>query len=334
MKAVLIEAFQPFGDKDALPVREIAVPEPGPHEVRLTVHAAGLNFADTLMVAGKYQVKPSLPFSPGMEVAGVVSSVGKEVSGIALGDRMMSMCGWGAFAEEVCVPAAMAFPVPAQVGLDVAAIFPITYGTTYHALVDRAELRHDEWMVVHGAGSGVGLNAVELGRLMGARVIAVAGSESKLEAARLYGAYDLIDSRSANIRDRVLQLTGGKGADVIFDPVGGEVFEGALRYVSPQGRLLVLGFASGTIPVIKANLVLLKGCQIVGVNTALFIRDSLPEYRRRFEMMMRWVADGRLRPLVGSHYDLEGVGRAMSDLTSRKVKGKAVITPARSDKHT
>lgn len=326
MKAVWVEEFT---DPTMLRVKDVPSPEPKPGEVKIAVHAAGLNFADTLMVAGRYQVKPPFPFAPGMEVAGIVTGLGEDVRGVRIGDRVMSMCGWGAFAEETCVSATMVFPVHEEVSLETAAIFPITYGTTYHALSDRAELKHDEWMIVHGAGSGVGLNAVELGRLMGARVGAVAASAEKLNVAREYGADVLIDSRSENVRQRVLELTNGRGADVVFDPVGGDVFDDAIHYIAPGGRLLVLGFASGRIPSADANLVLLKGFQIVGVNTAILIREDLPLYRRRFAMMMRWVASGRLRPLVGATYPLEEIAQAMSDLLARKIVGKAVIRPSR-----
>jgi len=324
MKAVRVESF---GGPSALQVREVASPRPKNGEVKIAVEAAGLNFADTLMVSGRYQVKPPFPFSPGMEVAGVVTELGEGVHDIRVGDRVMSMCGWGAFAEEAIVAASMTFPVHDDVDLRTAAIVPITYGTTYHALVDRASLKHDEWMVVHGAGSGVGLNAVELGRLMGARVVAVAGSDEKLDTARRYGADVLIDSRRVNVRQRVLELTAGRGADVVFDPVGGDVFDDAIHYTAPAGRLLVLGFASGRIPSVDANLVLLKGLQVVGVNTAILIRDDLPLYRGRFEMMMRWIAAGRLRPLIGATYALEETARAMDDLLARRITGKAVICP-------
>ncbi len=326
MKAVWVDSF---GDPAQLKVRDIPSPRPKGHEVKLSVRAAGLNFADTLMVAGRYQVSPTFPFTPGMEVAGVVTQLGEDVTGVRIGDRVMSMCGYGAFAEEICISAAMAFPVRDDVDFRTAAIIPITYGTTYHALVDRAALQHDEWLIVHGAGSGIGLNAVELGRLMGGRVVAVAASDEKLQAAKSYGADLLIDSRRENVRARVLELTGGRGADVVFDPIGGDVFDDALHYTAPAGRLLVLGFASGRIPSADANLVLLKEFQIVGVNTAVLIRDNLPLYRQRFEMMMRWVAAGRLRPLVGATYPLEETAQAMSDLLARRITGKAVICPQR-----
>lgn len=328
MRAVWIESV---ADPRTVQVKQVPAPQPSRAEVKLAVRAAGLNFADTLVVSGLYQVKAGFPFAPGMEVAGVVTQVGEDVHGVAVGDRVMSMCGSGAFAEEVCIPGRMAFPIHDDVGFETAAIVPITYGTTFHALVDRAALRQDEWMIVHGAASGVGLNAVELGRLMGARVVAVAGSEEKLNTARRYGADILIDYRRENVRERVLQLTGGRGADVVFDPVGGDVFDEAIHYMAPGGRLLVLGFASGRIPAADANLVLLKGFQIVGVNTALLIRDDLPLYRRRFEMMMRWIAAGRLRPLIGARYPLEETAQAMRDLLDRKIIGKAVVLPQLSE---
>lgn len=324
MKAVWVEAF---GEPAAVQVREVPSPQPKRGEVKIAVEAAGLNFADTLMVSGRYQVKPPFPFSPGMEVAGIVTQLGEDVRDIHVGDRVMSMCGWGAFAEEAILSAAMTFPVHDEVDLRTGAIVPITYSTTYHALVDRASLKHDEWMVVHGSGSGVGLNAVELGRLMGARVVAVGSSDEKLNTAKSYGADVLVDSRHENVRQRVLELTAGRGADVVFDPVGGDVFDDATHYMAPAGRLLVLGFASGRIPSINVNRVLLKGFQIVGVNTAILIRDDLPLYRRRFEMMMRWIAAGRLRPLVGTTYSLNETARAMGDLLARRIIGKAVICP-------
>jgi NADPH2:quinone reductase len=322
MKAVWIEQFSEPG---SVAVKEVPSPEPGTGQVLLDVHAAGVNFADTLMVSGRYQVKPPFPFSPGMEVAGVVRRLGADVTGLAIGDRVMSMCGWGAFAEQICVGADMTFPVPQAVSLETAAAFPITYGTVYHAFRDRAALKHDEWLVVHGAGSGVGLNAVELGKLFGARVVAVASSDSKLQAAHRYGADVLIDYRTQDVRASVLALTGDRGADVIFDPVGGAVFDSALHYIAPEGRVLVVGFASGTISSAPANLVLLKGCQIVGVNTALLIRDALPEYRRRFDMMLRWVADGRLNPVAPTMYALERAAQALDDIAQRRITGKAVI---------
>jgi len=322
MKAAWVESYT---DPATLQVREVPSPVPGPQDVKLAVHSAGLNFGDMLMAAGRYQIKPPLPFAPGMEVAGVVSAVGAEVHGLHVGDRVFSMCGWGAYADEVCIPASMAFPVHDAVSLETAAIFPIAYGTVYHTLVDRAALRHDEWLVVHGAGSGVGLVAVEMGRLLGARVIAVAGSDARLDAARRYGAEVVLDHRRDAVRERVLELTGGRGADVIFDPVGGDVFDGALRYIATGGRLLVIGFASGTIAKAPTNILLLKGFSVVGVNTATLIRDDLPTYRKRFEMMMRWVADGRLAPLVGARYRLDEIATAMADLRLRKHAGKPVI---------
>jgi len=325
MRAIWVERFAEPPD---LQLKTVPMPALRAGEVRIAVHAAGLNFADTLMAAGRYQVKPPLPFAPGMEAAGVVDALGEGVQGLQVGQRVMTMCGWGAFAEAVCVSAGMVFPIPDAVGMEPAATFPITYGTTYHALTDRAALQPGEWLVVHGAGSGVGLNAVELGRLMGARVIAVCSSARKLEAVLRYRPEVLIDHAKEDVRERVLELTGGRGADVIFDPVGGDVFQQSLRCIAPSGRLLVLGFASGTIPHAAANRILLKGCAVVGVNTARLIGDDLPLYRRRFEMMLRWVADGRLAPLVGARYALDELPRAMHELINRQIAGKAVVLPS------
>ena len=239
-------------------VEEVANPRaPGKGEVKIAVHAAGLNFPDTLMVAGKYQVKPPFPFSPGMECAGVVTAVGDEVTEVKPGDRVMATPGNGGMAEEVIAPADSVFRIPDRMSFEQAAGFPVTYGTVYYALVDRAQLKPGEVLLVNGAAGGVGSNAVEIGKILGAKIIATAGSSEKLEVAKRLGAEEGINYSKESIKDRMKALTNGRGADVIFDPVGGDVFDESLRSIAMDGRLLVIGFASGRIPAVPANVVLL-----------------------------------------------------------------------------
>lgn len=322
MKAVLCKAY---GGPETLTVEDIPSQDPGRKEVRIAVHSAGLNFPDTLIIQGKYQFKPAFPFSPGMEVAGVVEAVGSEVTSLKVGQRVMATTGHGGFAETVVAPSASVFPIPDQMSFDHAAGFPITYGTTYHALVDRGGLQAGEWLLVHGAGGGVGLNAVELGRLLGAKIIATAGSAEKLALAKQYGAEHVIDYSKEKIRDRVKDITGGNGADVIYDPVGGDVFDESMRCIAWQGRLLVIGFASGRIPEMPANLALLKGCDVRGVFWGAFAARDPGRNRANFEKMLGWYAEGKLKPHVSGRYQLNDVAKAMNDLLARKVTGKAII---------
>ena len=322
LKALLCKQF---GPPASLVLEEVEPVALDAREVRVAVHAAGLNFADTLMIAGRYQIKPTLPFSPGMEMAGVVSETGPGVTRVKVGDRVMSTCVYGGFAEERCISEDMVFPLPDEVDFVTAAAFPITYGTTYHALTDRAALKCGEWLLVHAASSGVGLNAVELGKLLGAKVIACSSTDEKLKIIQGYGADEVINYTHENIRDRVLAITAGHGADAIFDPVGGDVFDESLRCIAWEGRLLVVGFAAGRIQQVPANHVLLKECQIVGVNTAQFIKHKLEEYRSRFTMLLRWTAEGKLRPLISATYPLDQVPQAMAVVMARSVTGKIVI---------
>ena len=322
MKAVLCKAF---GPPESLVIEEVPSPKVGPKDVRIAVHAAGLNFPDTLIIEGKYQFKPPFPFSPGMEVGGVVLEVGSEVTLVKPGQRVTASTGNGAFAEEAVAPEQNVHPIPDSMDFAAAAAFPVTYGTTYHALVDRANLQPGEWLLVHGAGGGVGLNAVELGKLMGARVIATAGSPEKLKLAQSYGAEAIIDYSKEKIRDRVKEITGGHGADVIYDPVGGDVFDESMRCIAWEGRLLVIGFASGRIPQLPANLVLLKGCEVVGVFWGSFAQREPMRNRANFATMLQWFADGKLKPHVSSSFGLDEVPQAMRALLARKVTGKAVI---------
>lgn len=302
-----------------------SLPPPGSGQVKIAVHAAGLNFPDTLMVAGKYQVKPPLPFSPGMECAGVVMEVGAGVSEVKTGDRVMASPGIGAMAEEVIAPAAGTFRIPDSMSFEQAAGFPVTYGTTYYALVDRARLKPGEVLMVHGAAGGVGSNAVEIGKILGATVIATAGSDAKLEVARGYGADHTINYSTESIKDRTRALTLDRGADVIFDPVGGDVFDESLRCIAPEGRLLVIGFASGRIPSAPANLMLLKDASLVGVFWGGFTKRDPGRNRANFESMFRWFEAGKLHPPVSKVFPLEAVPQAMNALLSRQATGKLVI---------
>jgi len=326
MKAVVCKAF---GPPESLVVEEIASPRPADKQVKIAVHAAGLNFPDTLMVAGKYQVKPRFPFTPGMECAGVVVEVGAEVSRVSPGNRVMAMTGYGSMAEEVLAPESGSFRSPDGMSFEQASGFPVTYGTVYYALVDRARLKAGEVLLVHGAAGGVGLNAVEIGKITGATVIASAGSDEKLQVARRYGADHLLNYSTENVKDRIKELTNDHGADVIFDPVGGDVFDQSIRCIAPNGRLLVIGFASGRIPVVPANLVLLKGCDVVGVYWGAFAQREPENNRSNFESMFRWFEAGKLRPPVSMTFPLDQVPQAMNTLLSRRATGKLIITTGR-----
>lgn len=325
MRAMLV---QEFGAPGAMVLREVEAPSPAAGEVRIAVHAAGVNFADLLMIAGKYQQKPALPFSAGMEVSGTVSALGANVEGLRVGDRVMALCVHGGFAQEVCVDRCFVFQVPDGVDLDQAAAFPVAYGTAYHALVDRGRLALNEWLLVFGAGSGVGLAAVELGALLGARVIAVAGSASKLLAARERGAQITIDHTQGPLGQQVRECTGGRGFDVCFDPVGGPLFDEALHCVAPAGRLLVVGFASGQVPAPPANLLLVKGCDVAGVHTSTAIARAPELFRKRFDAMLRWTAGGLLRPLVTRTFALEDVAQALRAVADRSVTGRVIVRVA------
>ncbi|MEX5344038.1 NADPH:quinone oxidoreductase family protein, partial [Pseudomonas sp. I2] len=256
MKAVLCKTLGPARD---LALEEVASPEPKRNEVLLDVRAAGVNFPDTLIIEGKYQFQPPLPFSPGGEAAGVVAAVGEKAGAFKVGDRVMALTGWGAFAEQVAVPFYNVLPIPEGMDFTTAAAFGMTYGTSMHALKQRGQLKAGETLLVLGASGGVGLAAVEIGKAMGARVIAAASSAEKLAVAKAAGADELIDYGQASLKDEIKRLTGGQGVDVIYDPVGGELFDQAVRGLAWNGRLLVVGFASGTIPHLPVNLALLKG---------------------------------------------------------------------------
>ena len=323
MKAIQCRAW---GGPETLRFEEVERVPLRPTEARIRVRAAGINFADTLMIDGKYQVKPEFPFIPGLEAAGEVIELGSEVSHLAVGQRVFAYFRFsGAFAEEAVVDASAVVVIPEQMDFATAAAFPIAYGTSYYALTRRGGLQPGETLLVLGAAGGVGLTAVEIGKELGARVIAAAGGPDKLAVARAHGADALIDYRTESIRDRVRELTGGVGADVVFDPVGGDAFDQALRAVNFAARMLIVGFASGRIQSVPANLVLVKGISIVGVvwgaqwvrNPGLII-GGLVE-------MLRWWAAGRLKPLIAATFPLAEAGAAMQALLSRRHAGKIVL---------
>lgn len=322
MKAVLAHEF---GPPERLVLEEVPARHAGPGEVVIAVKACGVNFLDALMVQGKYQTKPPLPFSPGAEVSGIVTEVGAGVTGFANGTRVLAFVGHGGYAEEVTADTSRVIPLPPQMDFVTAAAFPIAYATSHHALKDRARLQPGETLLVLGAAGGVGLTAVEIGKIMGARVIACASSEDKLALCQEYGADALINYGASDLRERVRDLTGGNGVDVVYDPVGGAHAEPAVRSLGLEGRYLVIGFASGEIPKIPLNLVLLKMSSIVGVFWGAFAKAQPQRNAANFEELIGWYAAGRLRPHVSGTFPLAGYLEALAAVTQRKVKGKVVL---------
>jgi NADPH2:quinone reductase len=311
---------------EGLVVEDVPVPEPGRGEVRIRVRAAGLNFADTLIISGRYQEKPELPFVPGMEIAGRIDACGPGVVGLAPGGRVMATLAHGGFAEQAVCPADAVAPLPDTIDDTIAAGFAIAYGTAYGALSWAGRLQAGETLVVHGAAGGVGLATVECGRVLGARVIATARGGDHLAVARAHGASAVIDTASEDLRARIKELTEGRGADVIFDPIGGEVFQASLRSVAWGGRILVIGFASGAIPAIPANILLIKNAGAIGFYWGSYRRHDPARVRRAFEELLRWHREGRIEPLVSEVRALEEAPQALERLLSRKGSGKIVLT--------
>jgi len=311
----------------ALRVDEVPDLSPGAGQVVIDVRAAGVNFPDILITRGQYQFKPALPFSPGGECAGVVRAIGSGVTSLNVGDRVAATMLYGGFAEQALVPEAMAVKLPDAVSFEVGAATLLTYLTTYHALVDRAALRAGESLLVLGAAGGVGTAAVELGALLGARVIAAASSEDKLAFCREHGASDGIDYAKEDLKERLKALTKGNGVDVVYDPVGGALAEPALRGIAWQGRYLVIGFAAGEIPKIPLNLVLLKGCQIVGVFWGSFAMREPAKNRAHADQLFAWVAEGKLRPAIDVTLPFAEAAEALRRIERRQVKGKIVLVP-------
>ena len=324
MKALLCTQH---GDPELLEVREVASPEPGAGQLRVDIHAAGVNFPDSLIIRNLYQFKPPLPFSPGGEIAGVVSAIGEGVKGFQLGDSVMALCGHGGFAQQAVVEAAKAVKIPPGVSMEMAASFTMVYATSYHGLVDRAQLKAGETLLVLGAAGGVGLSAVEIGKALGARVIAAASSDAKLEVCRAHGADDCINYSCEDLRERIKALTAGKGVDVVYDPVGGHLAEPAFRSIAWRGRFLVIGFALGDIPAIPLNLALLKGASIVGVFWGAFVAKEPAAFQADMAQLLAWVREGKLKPRISARYSLEDAPKAIRALMDRSAVGKLVVLP-------
>ena len=304
---------------------DVNLARPGEKEILISIKACSLNFPDTLIIQGKYQFKPDLPFTPGSDIAGVVKEVGGSVKHLKVGDEVFGFTMTGGFAEEAIVTAKMVFPKPPNMDFPTAASFLLAYGTSYHALKDRARLKPGETLVVLGASGGVGLAAIELGKVLGARVIAAASTDEKLEICKAHGADDLINYSKEDLKNRIKELTDGKGADVIYDPVGGDYSESALRAIAWEGRYLVVGFAAGDIPKIPLNLALLKGCQIVGVFWGVFAtKDPVANMTNSMELM-QFFTEGKLNPRIHATYSLKDTPIALQEMMDRKVKGKSVI---------
>jgi len=324
MKAIVCKAW---GPPDSLELQDLPDLVPGPGQVAVDVRAAGVNFPDVLTVQGKYQVKPPLPFTPGNEFAGVVRALGEGVRGLEIGDRVIGFTQTGAFAQQAVAPAAALMPIPPGMDFDTAAAITLTYGTSHHAVVDRGQLKAGETMLVLGAAGGVGLAAIEIGKALGARVIAAASSAEKLEVCREHGADVLIDYTKEDLREALKAATGGKGPDVIYDPVGGQYSEPALRSIAYRGRHLVIGFAAGDIPKLPWNLMLLKSASVVGVFWGDFARREPQANAAAMQEMLGWMAEGKLKPLVSKRYALAETAQALNDMAERKVTGKVVIVP-------
>src|SRR5579863_3769646 len=324
MKAILCTHF---GTPDQLELADIAPPHAAPGEAVVRVKAAALNFFDTLIIAGKYQQKPPFPFSPVAEFSGVVESIGTGVTEVAPGDRVMTFLGWGAAREAIAAPARQLIKIPAQLDFDRAAGLCITYGTSLYALRERAQLKAGETLTVLGASGGAGLAAVELGKLMGARVIACASSDEKLAFARAHGADETVNYASADLRDALRRLGGEHGIDVVYDPVGGPYAEPAVRSLAWQGRYLVVGFTAGEIPKIPLNLVLLRSCDIRGVFWGAWLRREPEAQRAIMTDIVKWCAEGKLSAHVHAVYPLAEIATALKAISDRKVMGKILLRP-------
>lgn len=325
MRAVVVDRLM---EPHELRVGEVPEPVLEPGALFVDVKAAGCNFFDTLICRGRYQVKPSLPFVPGGEVAGVIREVGEDASGFRVGDRVCCALGsTGGYAERVVVPATHAWKIPDAMSFAEGAALPIVYPTSYAGLVYRAALAPGETLLVHAAAGGVGTAAVQIGRALGARVIATAGGEEKLAVARAAGAELAIDYRREDFAKRVMEATGGRGADVVYDSVGGEVFDRSLKCIAWNGRLLVIGFASGTIPTPRLNRVLLKNIALVGLHWPAYFENEPERVGQTFQALFDLYDQGAIRPLVHRRYPLERAAEALTELASRGTTGKVVLEP-------
>jgi NADPH2:quinone reductase len=326
MRAVLCRAW---GAVEDLTIGEIPAPAPAAGEVLIEVKATAVNYADAIMVAGRYQTKPPLPFSPGLETAGLVAACGEGVTRFRPGERVMAILAYGGLAEMAVAPEAETFAVPANMSFDVAGAFPVAYISSHVAIRWQGRLEPGETLLVLGAAGGVGLTAVEIGKAMGARVIAAASTPEKLEVARAHGADDVVNYASEKLTDRVMDLTSGKGADVCFDPVGGNLFDAALSSLGWGGRILLIGFVAG-VPQIPANWLLVKHRSALGSSLRYFRWHAPDKLRRSVEELLRWYGEGRLRPLISHRLPLERSVEAIRLLTDRTAHGKVVVVPERS----
>ncbi len=324
MKALLCKQF---GPPESLTVEEIPSPKAGPGEVVVTVKAASVNFPDVLIVQNKYQVKPPLPFSPGSEFAGVVKEIGDGVQHIKPGDRVIAFAGYGGFAEECLAPANRILPIPGNMDFVTAASFILTYGTSHHALKHRADTRPGETLLVLGAAGGVGIAAIEIGKVLGLQVIACASTEDKLAVCREHGADATINYATEDLREGIKRATGGKGVDVVYDAVGGPYAEAALRSSNWRARFLVIGFASGEIPKVPLNLPLLMERSIIGVYWGEWSKRTPAEFASAVRELGEWFMQGKLKPHVSSQYPLARAAEAMNELAGRRAKGKVVVVP-------
>ncbi|MDB5771050.1 MAG: NADPH:quinone oxidoreductase family protein [Burkholderia sp.] len=326
MKAILCKAW---GLPETLVVEDLPDVTPGPGQVAIDVHAAGVNFPDVLIIQNKYQFKPELPFVPGSELAGVVRAIGEGVTHVKPGDKVMAFVSQGAFAQQIVASAQVVTPMPAGLDFDTAAAVTLTYATSHHAVVDRAQLKPGETMLVLGAAGGVGLAAIDIGKALGARVIAAASSDEKLEVCKTHGADATINYSTEDLREAIKAATGGKGPDVIYDPVGGRYAEPAFRSIAWRGRYLVVGFANGEIPKLPLNLALLKGASLVGVFWGDFARREPKANLAAMRELMGWMAEGKIKPHISGRYALAETPQALNDMAARKVTGKVVIQPQR-----
>lgn len=322
MKAVLCTHY---GEPSELVIGEAPDPVAGPGQVLIATRACGVNFPDVLLVQGKYQAKPEFPFIPGVELSGTVIATGEGVTHLRVGSRVVAWSGSGAFAEKVAVDAGRVFPMPQSMEFETAAGFLTAYATSHHALKDRAHLASGETLLVLGAAGGVGLTAVELGKLMGARVIAAASSEEKLALCKQYGADDLIDYSKTDLRERLKELAGSKGVDVVYDPVGDKYAEPAVRSLAFNGRYLVIGFAAGAVPRIPTNLLLLKEAAMLGVFWGAFAKLHPQKNASNVAELLDWYSQGKLRPHVSARYPLDQATQALEDLAGRRAQGKIVL---------
>lgn len=322
MKAIICNQF---GLPATLEYGEIPDPKPAKNQILVAVEACGINFPDALIIQNKYQFKPELPFSPGGEVAGTVLALGEAVSEFQVGQSVLALCGWGGFAEKVAVDVDRVFAMPPGLAPEIAATTLYTYGTSLYALKDRAQLKEGETLLVLGAAGGVGLAAVELGKMMGAKVIAAASSDEKLALCREKGASETINYATEDLKTRIKELTDGKGVDVIYDPVGGDYTEAALRGIAWKGRYLIVGFANGEIPKIPMNLPLLKGCSIIGVFWGQFSKVEAKQSFQNIGQLVQWIKEGKIQQHISKQYSLAEAPDALQALIDRRMLGKGVV---------